>query len=188
VNPFALFVVYGLIGVGIALWILGHGARSWHTTLSACAALVVWPLWAPFALKGTSHGENEPRRPAERRVLRALASAREAVKSTPLDALLTERDRATIAREVSRIARRLDLVEAELDSAATGLSQSTPGRARRMARLEELALADRRALEELAELAEMLATELALARFGQGDGVESLIEELGARVEALSAS
>lgn len=187
-NPIALFIVYGLIGAAVAIWILGRGGRSWHTTLSACAALVVWPLWAPFALGRSPSSESEPSRPAERRVLRALASAREAVKSTPLDGLLTERDRAAISREVSRIARRLDLVEAELDSAATALLQSTPGRARRLARLEELALADRRQLEELAELAEMLATELALARFGQGDGVESLIAELGARVEALSAS
>jgi hypothetical protein len=187
-NPLALFVLYGLVGLGIALWILGHGARSWHTTLSACAALVVWPLWAPFALKRSAPLDDESTRPAERRVLRALASAREAVKSTNLDGLLTERDRTSIAREVTRIARRLDLVEAELDSTVTGLGQSTPGRARRLARLEELAHADRRALEELAELAEMLATELALARFGQGDGVESLVTELSARVEALSAS
>lgn len=187
-NPLALFVLYGLVGVGIALWILGHGARSWNTTLSACAAILVWPLWAPFALGRSVPREDEARRPAERRVLRALASAREAVKSTALDELLTERDRASISREVARIARRLDLVEVELDSAATGLGQSTPGRARRLARLEELAHADRRALEELAELAEMLATELALAQFGQGDGVESLVTELSARVEALSAS
>lgn len=187
-NPLALFVLYGLVGLGIALWILGHGARSWNTTLSACAALVVWPLWAPFALKRSSPVENEPRRPAERRVQRALVSARAAVKSTQLEALFSERDSAAIAREVFRIARRLDLVEAELDSGATGVSRSTPGRERRVSRLEELAHADRRALEELAELAEMLATELALAQFGQGDGVESLIEELSARVEALSAS
>jgi hypothetical protein len=187
VNPLALFVVYGLVGLGLGLWILGHGARSWQTALSACAAIVVWPLWAPFALR-RSTPESDARRPAERRVLRALASAREAVKGTPLNGLLSERDRASIVREVTRIARRLDLVEAELDSASTSLGQSTPGRARRLERLEELAHADRRALEELAELAEMLATELALARFGQGDGVESLVTELSARVEALSAS
>lgn len=187
-SSIALAILYGAIGIGSAVWIVGRGSRSWSTALSACAAVVIWPLWAPFALARPPPPSVEPRRAAERRVLRALASARDAVQSTPLDVLLSERDRDAIVREVTRIARRLDLVEAELDSAGAGRDHASAGRARRMARLEELALADRRALEELAELAELLATELMLARFGQGDGVEQLVQELAARVEALSQS
>jgi hypothetical protein len=183
-----LIVGYAAIGVALAAWIATRRTPSWSTMLSAGAALVIWPLWAPFALAQPVSPTVEPRRAAERRVLRALASARDAVQSTPLDVLLSQRDRDAIVREVTRIARRLDLVEAELDSASAGRDQASAGRARRMARLEELALADRRALEELAELAELLATELMLARFGQGDGVEQLVQELAARVEALAQS
>ncbi len=187
-SPWILFATYAGIGFAAALAVAARGKRSLSTAASALAVVALWPLWAPFALARPVRAHAEPRRAAERRVHRALRSARDAVRDTALDKLLTERDAEAILREVTRIARRLDLVEVELDSAAAGRAQSSPGRARRVSRLEELALGDRRALEELAELAELLSTELTLARFGHGDGALPLIEELAARVEALRAS
>ena len=82
---------------------------------------------------------------------------------------------------MDRIARRLDAIERELSNHAAG---SARGRER----LAELARADERALCDVGELAELLATELTLARHGRGEGIEPLVLELSARIEALASS
>jgi hypothetical protein len=165
-----------------ALVIARTSARTLSTWGSAALALLFWPLWLPFAF--TSSGP-EPvragRRPIEQRIAAAVTRARGAVSGTELETILSEKDGDAMLREVDRIARRLDAIEGELASNGAGTARSRE-------RLVELARADARALEDVSELAELLATELTLARHGRAEGVEPLVFELSARVEALASS
>ena len=179
----ALLLGYFAGGLASSALVLAHSsARSFSTWGSAVLALLVWPLWLPFAFAAS---EGEPtrgrRRPVELRTIGAVTRARGAVSGTALDAVLSEKDAADILREVDRIARRLDAIERELSNHAAG---SARGRER----LAELARADERALCDVGELAELLATELTLARHGRGEGIEPLVLELSARIEALASS
>jgi len=187
VTALVLASSYGAIGVACAGWLLLRGERTPAAWVGALAVTLVWPLWMPFALSAGPLPSSSPRA-AERRVARALARAREAARGTPREALLSEKDSERIVSEVARIARRLDLVESELAALNGAVAEPSAVRDRQLARLRGLALADGRALEELAERSELLATELALARFGEGDEVVRLVAELGARVEALATS
>ncbi|MCC6903439.1 MAG: hypothetical protein IT377_30995 [Polyangiaceae bacterium] len=178
----SLLAAYLSAGLVAAMLVLFRAEpRSWTSLGSAAAALVLWPLWLPFAL-GPVRGRDaeRPERDAERSIALAIERARAAVRSTELEGTLTARDAEAILRAVRRIGRRLDAIEAEL--------AASPGPARRVTRLQALRNADLAALDELKELAELLATELTLARHGRGDGVEALIVELTARLEALHSS
>ncbi len=170
-----LVAVYLGVGMVCAALIVGRHGPNVRAAASGAAAILVWPLWAPFALGRVS----APARAEEQRILEALGRARAAVAGTELDALLSERDVRAMKDEVARIARRLDAIEAEL-----GVMRSE----RHAQRLRELRDADRAALEDVAELCELLASELALARYGRSEGIEPLVAELSARVEALAAS
>ncbi|MBK8997841.1 MAG: hypothetical protein IPM35_19125 [Myxococcales bacterium] len=181
-TPGALVVAYLAAGLAAAGLVLLRERRwSWASVGSAAAAFALWPLWLPFALApGRERGPARREREAVRGISLAVERARHAVRGTDLEGALTARDADAILRAVDRIGGRLDAIEAELAASAD------PGR--RVTRLETLRDADLAALDEVRELAELLATELTLARHGRGDGVEPLIVELGARVEALQNS
>jgi len=177
----ALIFGYFVGGLVSALLVLARPpARTLRIWRSAALALLLWPLWLPVAFS-TSEAERPARRPVELRISSAVARARSAIAGTALEVILTDADARAIAGEVSRIARRLDAVERELRECPLAAERAR-------ARLAELAEGDARALDEVSELAELLATELTLARHGHGDGVEPLLAELRARLEALSSS
>ncbi|GMV16208.1 MAG: hypothetical protein HS104_33160 [Polyangiaceae bacterium] len=181
-TPGALVVAYLTAGLAAAALVLFRSRpRSWASVGSAAAAFALWPLWLPFALApARERGPARREREAVQGISLAVARARDAVRGTDLEGALTARDAEAILQAVDRIGGRLDAIEGELAASA--------GPARRVTRLVALQDADRAALDEVRELAEMLATELTLARHGRGDGVEPLIVELRARVEALQNS
>lgn len=182
-TPSALVFGYFVGGLASSVLVVSRApvrcAAVWG---SALLALVVWPLWLPFAFASGPPVRSEPRpRLVERRISSAVERARGAVSGTALDGFLSEREANAILREVDRIGRRLDAVEQELDA---GMLAS----ARNRERLAELARSDSQALDDVNELAELLATELTLARHGRSESVEPLVAELSARVEALASS
>lgn len=188
-SPRALLVAYFAAGAASALLVLTRSqARGPSCFASAAAAVVLWPLWLPFALgPGGSSLPERVHRDVERRIRRAVERARSAVVATELDVMLPASDADAILHEVDRIAARLDAVEAELAGVRADARHSEHA-TRRAERLRELATRDSRALDEVSDLTELLATELVLARHGRSDGVEPLLAELAARIEALRAS
>ncbi len=187
-----LICLYVMVGLGFALQQLLREPRwTWRGLGAAAAALVVWPLWIPFVhapAERCTKPTGGDRRPACARVDSALACARSRVVATPLDGILTQRDVAGICEQVHRVADRIEALEAELTRLRDGETKGSPRRDSCAERVEHALERDRRALDELGELADALATELTLAQCGHSGSVESLIAELSARLEALTTA
>ena len=178
---------------------------------SAVATVLVWPLWAPFAL-GTPRSPPSPRGPGSRgvaRIERALAEAVEAVAGTPMSEVFSPKIAARISAEVARVAARLEelsalTTQAAFDAQASakhvkdlearGAPERTVVTARlqheSLTRLEQLRGADAQALEELAELLEALRAQLLLARYSgsSAEGAGAIVGEVWARLEGLGVA
>jgi hypothetical protein len=207
-----LLVLYGVIGVACAIAVLRRapttGARA---VTSAFATVLVWPLWAPFALGAPRPAA--PRRGPDSasvgRIDRALAEAVAAVAGTPMSEVFSPKTAARIAAEVARVAARLDelsalTTQAAFDAKASaehlkdlearGAPERTVVTARlqhdSLTRLQQLRGADAQALEELAELLEALRTQLLLARYSgsSADGAGAIVGEVWARLEGLGVA
>jgi hypothetical protein len=211
-----LLVLYAVLGMACAIAVLRRAsAMDASTVVSAVAAVVVWPLWAPFAL-----GTPRPARPhagahggpatgSVARIERALADAVSAVAGTPMSDVFSAKVAARIAAEVSRVAARLDELSALTTHAAVdaqasarhiqelearGASERAVATARlqhdSFMRLHQLRGADAQALEELAELLEALRTQLLLARYSgsSADGAGAIVGEVWARLEGLGVA
>jgi hypothetical protein len=208
-----LLVLYGVVGVACAIAVLrrsaaGGGARAIG---SAMATVLVWPLWAPFAL-----GTAAPRTPrgdaqtgALARIQRALDEAVSAVAGTPMSDVFSPKVAARIGAEVARVAARLDELSTltaragfDADAAArhlrdleaSGAPERTVVTARlqhdSLTRLLQLRAADAQALEDLAGLLEALRTQLLLARYSgsPADGAGAIVGEVWARLEGLGVA
>jgi hypothetical protein len=204
-----LLLLYGIAGVACAVAVLRRarstGARA---VTSALATVLVWPLWAPFALiapASRSAGGAPPTAPLPR-IDRALSEAVDAVAGTPMSEVFSPKTAARIAAEVARVAARLDELSRLAQSAgfdaevsarrvreleAQGAPERTVATARMqhesIARLLRLRAADAQALDELAELLETLRTQLLLARYSgsSADGAGAIVGEVWARLEGL---
>ncbi len=180
--------LYAAVGLAFAAMLLTRAPRTWRSAGSAALALVLWPLWAPFAqqAKVPTSPPRRGRHPASDRVQAALCAARSRVAGSPLDGLLTDTDVRAIASQVERVAARIRDLEAELTRLRSGGADTSGRRQQCVTRVQQALDRDERALSDLGDLADALATELTLAQCGHSDTVETLVAELSARIEALA--
>lgn len=202
-----ILVVYGLLGLACAVAVIHRAeVRGAATVASALAALLLWPLWAPFALApARRRGDDE----VVRRVERALAEAVEAARGTAMSELFNEATARRVAAEVTRVAGRLRELRALADDRsfdleasarrlaeleASGASERTVATARMqhgsLERLARLRASDTRALVEVAELLEALRTQLVLSRLAgsNADSATEMVSEVWCRLEGLGAA
>jgi hypothetical protein len=195
-----LAVVYLAIGVAIAIAIYRRSPPPITRALaSAAVAVPLWPLWAPFAFEPSR--ARDAAHPLAARVASALASAEIAALGSGAGALLSRAEVARLAREVQRIGARLaeldrllategfDLAASERRLAALEGARRASAEAHhaRLVRLHARRAADAAGLAELVDLVHALRAELLLEAEGaSGSGVADLVQEVSARLEALT--
>jgi len=211
-----LLILYGIVGLACALAVLRRGtATGARAAGSALATVLVWPLWAPFALGAPSPrvprapSGSGPQHDAVRRVEVALAEAVDAVAGTPMSEVFSAKIAARISAEVARVAERLDeltalTTRAGFDAQASakhlrdlegrGAPERTLVTARlqhdSLARLQQIRAADAQAIDELADLLEALRAQLLLARYSgsSAEGAGAIVTEVWARLEGLGVA
>jgi hypothetical protein len=204
-----LGILYTAAGAVSALAIARRDkARGRRALARALLAIPLWPLWLPVALarqddwrpSGTGNVSG---------TAAALVEGHEAVRGTPLEALLPRDAVDRILGEVRRASERRDelaLLLARpsfgLDAARShverlgreGASARTVASARlhlaNVERLDALRQRDELALEELGELVSALRTQLVLARYqgATAEGAGDIVSEVWARVEVLGTT
>lgn len=207
------FVVYLVVYLGLGTLVAIVLARRETTpagrAATAVLAVVAWPLWAPIALFSAKDPETHVEDDLERRIHTSLDEALDAVRGSPLAALLTEASVGAIRASVRRAAIRVaDLARTvarnEADASHTkhriaaiereGGGGRTLATARvhldNLSKLSVLLASERAALLELADLCDALRSQLVLARFAGSsvDGLADLVDELDARVEGLDSA
>ncbi len=211
-----LLILYGIVGLACAIAVLKRGtATGPRAAVSAAATVLVWPLWAPFALGAPPpRGARAPagggtRSEAVKRVELALAAAVDAVAGTPMSEVFSPKIADRIAAEVARVAERLDELTALTTRAgfdaqasarhlqeleASGAPERTLVTARlqheSLARLQQIRAADAQAIDELAELLEALRAQLLLARYSgsSAEGAGAIVTVVWARLESLGVA
>ena len=191
-KPWMLYLAVGIVLGAVCDWQLKESSRRERMT-NALLSLCAWPVFAPFVLLPLLVRRTERESDASLRIKRALAEARAAVVGTPLAKLLSE-------AMLSRLSLTLVEVEARRAELAALLARPdfqrdrAPGRPAQhresVERLWAILERDRRALDDLALLAESLRAQLLLARYSGTGGAGTASElalELGARVESLNA-
>ena len=208
--------LYLLVGLACAIAVFRRApSRGVGALFSALATVLLWPLWAPFALgpaRSRADAGDRASRPENAMILarvdRALADAVAAVAETPMSDVFTPRTAVRIKAEVARVAGRLADLSALADKSGfdrgasarrlqelerSGASDRAVATARlqddSLARLAELRAADARALDELADLLEALRTQLVLARYEGSPAADAsaIVSEVWARLEGLGA-
>ncbi len=204
-----VLVLYALVGLACSIAVL-RSAPSLNAS-AVCSAVItvpLWPLWAPFALapasaRGKSRNEKTS---VVARIECALADAVEAAAGTSMSQVFTAKAAERIASEVTVLATRLEDLAAfsersDCASAKTrleeligsGASDRAVATARlqyeSMERITALRAADTRALSELADLLDVLRTQLTLARYAgsSADSASAIVCEVWARLEGLGA-
>jgi hypothetical protein len=205
-----LCVVYLVVGVACAALVVRKGAMDASRLASVAATVVMWPLWAPFALGKPA----VPRAPSARdggavaRIERALAEAVDAAEGTPMRDVFSRAVAARILAEVARVATRIGELRALAQRAgfdvaasarklqsleSSGAPERTVATARMqhesLMRLEKILADDLQALDDLADLLEALRAQLLLARYAgsSAEGAEAMVGEVWARLEGLGA-
>jgi hypothetical protein len=192
-------LVYAALGLLVAvLCDRRQGDRPLVPRLGSIAlSLLAWPLWGPVALlqQGTDFVSAES--PLLQRCKLALAEARGVVQGTALDGLLPERLTAQLLRSLSQVEGRHAELSQLLSRPEFQARADQAGRPRARAheenvrRLHELRQRDERLLDEIAELAEALRTQLLVARYSgaqdPGANVGDLLSALSTRVESMDA-
>ena len=185
-------------------------ARGRKALARALLAIPLWPLWLPVALAASD--EREARGETAGSTAAALLEGHEAVRGTPLEALLPRDAVERILDEVRRAGERREELRALLARPSFGLDSARShlerldragASARALAsarlhlanveRLEALRRRDEVALEELGELVSALRTQLVLARYaGSASSGEEragdIVSEVWARVEVLGTT
>lgn len=204
-----LGILYSAAGAVSALVIHRRSnARGRQAIARALLAIPLWPLWLPVALaradewrpvgSGASDG-----------TAAALIEGHEAVRGTPLEALLPRDAVDRILAEVRRAGERreelrvllarpsfaLDAARAHVERLGrAGASVRALASARlhlaNVERLDALRRRDELALEELGELVAALRTQLVLARYAGStpEGAGDIVSEVWARVEVLGTA
>ena len=196
-STHVLVVLYVAVGLALGgLVYLRAPERGFSRAVSAIATVGLWPLWAPFALAP---------RPLPRvgtfsaRITRALLQAR-AGSGLPSGAPIFSRAEADeILQGVETSERRLADIDALLSSRsqaqdAPGADATRVGAAKALgeicltsiAQLQAARAREQSALEELAELCELLQMQHVLSRYESSDRAQELRDQLWARAQALS--
>jgi hypothetical protein len=176
----ALYLVIGMACAGF-VW-FSAAKRDAQVVTSALVSLVLWPLWAPFALQAR---ETPVRGPLGSRIAGSLDAT-----------LLSRSECVALLRKVDAAERRLGELDARLlalrgeDRAPGPLSLDAHARAqlRRVSRCQLEALREREhaALAELLEVCELLGAQQTLSSFGSSAGATDLRDELWVRLQTLS--
>ncbi len=202
-----LGILYALGGVVGVVLIRRRATPARRATLGSLAlGFVLWPLWLPVVLTV----ERPLARPgASSETEAALVEGHQAVQGTPLESLLPRSALERMQQEVRRAAERCAELETLLADAAfdrvaalarlerlerQGASARVLASARshfdNIERLRTLRDRDRAAIEELAELARALRTQLVLARYAGSspDDAGDIVSEVWARLEVLDTA
>jgi hypothetical protein len=190
----ALIALYFVIGLACAAFVLLPApVRDAKVIGSALATVVLWPLWAPFALAVPAV---PARGPLASRIAAALEPSAGQSPLSPPQTVLSRGETALLLRQVEAAERRLIELGAQLTVMHSEDVVLEPDCAEARARVELRAssrcqletLRDRehRALVDLAELCELLRAQQLLTRFGGSERVSELRDELWFRVQALS--
>jgi hypothetical protein len=205
-----LVVVYLFVGAACAVLVIRRGAVDASRVASAAATVVLWPLWAPFALgkPAAAHAPDARDTGAIARIDRALGEAVDAAADTPMRDIFSRPVAARILSEVARVATRVGELRALAQRAgfdvsvsarrlrdleASGSPERTVATARlqheSLLRLDKLLVDDVQALDDLADLLEALRAQLMLARYAgsSAEGAEAMVSEVWARLEGLGA-
>ena len=204
-----LGILYGCAGVVSALVIHRRERTKGRQAIArALLAIVLWPLWLPVALS-TADARRKGGAGALGGTEAALIKGHDAVRGTPLEALLPRTAVDRILGEVRRAGERREELRALLERPTFGLDSARAhverlgqdgASARALAsarlhlanveRLEALRRRDDLALEELGELVSALRTQLVLARYAGSapEGAGDIVSEVWARVEVLGTS
>lgn len=201
-------LLYGLAGIACAFVLARRERGGAHRATTAVLSLLVWPLWAPVALSREPMTRGAAGS-AQKRIGLALEEAQSAVRGTQLASLLPEEQVHALRAIVDRAARRIVELEAmvarpALDAAsaerrlealiAGGAAPRTLASARvhldNARKLACLLDDERRTLDDLADLADALRTQLVLARYAGSslEGVGDMVSEVWARVQGLDAA
>lgn len=180
--------VYFGMGAALALVLRARakrdGAPSTEVWVSSALCLLLWPLWAPIAWTRRD-GKADADATEVTLAREALDDAREVVRGTPLEGLLSPEVVARIVAELDQLVLRRDELRRLCRRGSRLASGDRPDAGD--ARLIELAERDSRRLSELLEVVRALRTRLVLARYGGAslDGVGDLLSELTTHVESL---
>ncbi len=205
-----LVVVYLAVGAACAVLVLRKGAWGLSRAASAAATLILWPLWAPFALGKPAPAKAPDAREATAmaRIERCLDEAVAAAEDTTMGDVFSR----PIAGRILAGARRVEARIAELralarrsgfDAAASAQrlreleARGAPERAVATARLQHHSLErldrllqdDAQALDDLADLLDALRAQLLLARYvgASSEEAEAMMNEVWARLDGLGA-
>jgi hypothetical protein len=204
-----LGILYVSAGAVSAVVIHRRDRRKGRRALArALLAVVLWPLWLPVAL-ATSDAHVASAGNALGTTAAALFEGHDAVRGTPLEALLPRDAVDRILGEVRRAGERREELRSLLARPSFGLaparahverlersgaSPRTLASARlhlaNVERLDALRRRDELALEELEELVSALRTQLVLARYAGStpEGAGDIVSEMWARVEVLGTT
>jgi hypothetical protein len=185
-----LLLLYAIAGVACAIAVLRRArAVDVRSVASAAAAVIVWPLWAPFALGGAGVGAGAgagtgtdsttggAQAGVQRRIGRALAEAVGAVAGTPLGEMFSPAVAARIEAEVARIVARME----ELAALTSRADFDAAASERRLRELEESGAPER----TLATARMQHESHLRLQQLRDADA--QALDELAALLEALRA-
>ena len=195
-TTYQLLTLYLLVGVGFGVAVMWRApSPRLRAAPSAAAAVVVWPLWVPFALSSEASPSSEqvPLRhfhdPMAQRIVVALTALQteaspRLVSVTELSAIENAAARA-LARQLA-LEGQLKERERERERLA---GRSDAVALRHQATLDQMAEQQQReaqALTDLAEVLELMNAQLALANLTSPSSVDELKAELRDRVEALA--
>jgi hypothetical protein len=190
----ALYVAVGL-ALGGLVYLRAH-ERGFSRAASAVVTVGLWPLWAPFALAprplpgaGTFSA----------RITRALLQARPGSGLPTATPVFSRAEAVEILQGVEISERRLADIDALL-RARTQAQDALVGEATRVgsakalgeicltsiAQLQAARARELSALEELAELCELLQMQHVLSRYESSARAQELRDQLWARAQALS--
>lgn len=208
-NLADLAILYAAAGVVSGVLVHRASGNSRRSALvSAALAVPLWPLWLPVALAARD-AARPTNGPAQSETEAALLEAYEAVRGTPLEALLPREAVDRIVQEVRRASERHAELDALIGGKGFDLSQARERLARltreragpralasarlQLENIERLVLLrdrDARALEELSELSRALRMQLVLARYAGSSAADAgdIVAEVWARVEVLTTA
>jgi len=209
-NLADLGILYASVGVASGVYVYRRARRTGRAAWAGAAlAVPLWPLWLPVAVADAPRSGDGPQGAAVSSTEAALLEGHDVVRGGALERLLPREAIERIVTEVRRASERHEELTRVLAREAFGLEAARERLARleraaaparsvasarlqlaNLERLSQLKARDARTLEELAELAGALRTQLVLARYAgsSAEGASDIVSEMWARVEVLGSA